>query len=738
MTVTLDELIVRLDTNTRAFEGGMRRSEQVMRQFGHVSERTMRSMQTRMNSMDGLVTRLARNLGRLGVAYVGVATVRAFIQGGQAAITFADQIGVAADRLGVTAEALQEFRYAAEDAANIGVAQADTALQRFTRRLGEAANGTGELVGVLEQYNIAIRDGDGNLRSASDVLADYADAVQGAGSSQEQLRLAVRAFDSEGAGLVNVLRQGSEGMERYAVAAREAGILTNEQVLEAQRLDAEFTRLGQTISTNLTGAFVDLGPVLVAIVEAMAWAAREVGEAIRIIGTAADRVGEFFTGIGPGDIMTSIGDAMLPIAELGTAYQELERRMDEAGRLSIDTTDADFRAAVDRYNELTNQVLTYAQAVELAREAAAGGLVLPPGYGRPGATTVTGDPPPDLPSMPGGAGSNQAAEIDGFAAFIRSQEIAIELIERRIVALQQLDPVEQRIAELTAQWSSQLAEQGAFTAEAQAALPGLAAEYVRLSDELAHTEEVQRLVNEALAAGMDQTALYGEAIEVLRQRLEAGTITAEQFGAAVAHIQEKGEEIPDWATEAGSAIANTFGAMITGSQSAEEALSNLAARLADMVLQIAILQPLAEALAQTLAGLGGGKKGGGLFGSILGGLFGGGLAEGGPVSPGRVYMVGEKGPELFAPRIAGNIIPNVPTVADLVPHGRSGGGGGGQEAPAVNLTVNIDAAGADPAGLARVERAVAELKSGLPSLITGVMRDGVSRGGGLARDMGRR
>ncbi len=44
--------------------------------------------------------------------------------------------------------------------------------------------------------------------------------------------------------------------------------------------------------------------------------------------------------------------------------------------------------------------------------------------------------------------------------------------------------------------------------------------------------------------------------------------------------------------------------------------------------------------------------------SALGGLFKGKRAAGGPVSPGGAYLVGERGPELFAPRVPGNIVPN--------------------------------------------------------------------------------
>lgn len=42
----------------------------------------------------------------------------------------------------------------------------------------------------------------------------------------------------------------------------------------------------------------------------------------------------------------------------------------------------------------------------------------------------------------------------------------------------------------------------------------------------------------------------------------------------------------------------------------------------------------------------------------LGALFGGARANGGPVSPGSWYMVGERGPEPFIPRVPGTILPN--------------------------------------------------------------------------------
>ena len=79
-----------------------------------------------------------------------------------------------------------------------------------------------------------------------------------------------------------------------------------------------------------------------------------------------------------------------------------------------------------------------------------------------------------------------------------------------------------------------------------------------------------------------------------------------------------------------------------------------------------------------------GKKVGDFLGNIN--PFGGGRASGGPVSMGKTYLVGERGPELFSPGSNGTIIPN---------HALKGGSSGG-------ATINISVSGAiDPASTAR-------------------------------------
>lgn len=73
----------------------------------------------------------------------------------------------------------------------------------------------------------------------------------------------------------------------------------------------------------------------------------------------------------------------------------------------------------------------------------------------------------------------------------------------------------------------------------------------------------------------------------------------------------------------------------------------------------------AQAVSAGIGALGGagaaGQPGGigGLLSGLIGSIFGlPGRATGGPVAPGRGYLVGERGPELFVPTSAGRVEPS--------------------------------------------------------------------------------
>lgn len=175
---------------------------------------------------------------------------------------------------------------------------------------------------------------------------------------------------------------------------------------------------------------------------------------------------------------------------------------------------------------------------------------------------------------------------------------------------------------------------------------------------------------------------YAIELERLNMLMEAGAINAETYGRAVINLQDQFDEnviaMKAMAQEINASVegnfANAFAGFIDGSLSAKDAFSQFAKSvIADMSRMAS--QQLAKSL------FGGDAQGNGGIGSWitgLAGLFGGGggysatggggyataagisggRAEGGPVSAGSSYMVGERGPERFVPSTAGRIVPN--------------------------------------------------------------------------------
>ena len=114
-------------------------------------------------------------------------------------------------------------------------------------------------------------------------------------------------------------------------------------------------------------------------------------------------------------------------------------------------------------------------------------------------------------------------------------------------------------------------------------------------------------------------------------------------------------------------------------------------------------QVLAEIAAEAVRGGMSAIFGGGGIAGAIGGLFGlPGRATGGPVAPGRGYVVGERGPELFVPTSSGRV--EVPV---------QGGGRDVRVAITINASSGGEAAGALRQSGRQVARAVKAALNGV-------------------------
>ena len=149
---------------------------------------------------------------------------------------------------------------------------------------------------------------------------------------------------------------------------------------------------------------------------------------------------------------------------------------------------------------------------------------------------------------------------------------------------------------------------------------------------------------------------------------------AAEAAAALAGLQASGEQ----AARAISASFERAGASLTRS---------LARAAEDGKITLDELAEAALAVVNALA-RGGGPAGGGLGAALaqaLGGAFSGARADGGPVTGGGSYLVGERGPEVFRPAGAGELGP-----------------------PNTGVTVNVTVERGAEAGLVRSEAQLAQ------------------------------
>jgi hypothetical protein len=178
-------------------------------------------------------------------------------------MTAVDNLAKTADKLGATTEALAGLQHAAE-ISGVSTETMNMALQRMTRRVAEAAMGTGEAKGALEELNL---NADALAKLPLDQQMNIvADAMQGVEKQSDRVRLAMKLFDSEGVALVNTLAGGSDGLKEMAEEASKLGIAisrvdaamieqANDDVLRAKSV---FQGFGNQIATELSPLISEL------------------------------------------------------------------------------------------------------------------------------------------------------------------------------------------------------------------------------------------------------------------------------------------------------------------------------------------------------------------------------------------------------------------------------------------------------------------------------------------------
>lgn len=174
-----------------------------------------------------------------------------------------DSIDKTSQRLGISAQALQELRFAGE-LGGVAIGEMDGALQSLTQNAATAARGGGAAREAFALLGVSVRDAGGRVKSSDRLFTDITNSLGKVGDASEQARLAQQLFGGAGAALLPVLRQGGAALAKQRAEARALGLMDRRLIKLSARFTDEQTRLGKAfqgirniIAKELLPGFID-------------------------------------------------------------------------------------------------------------------------------------------------------------------------------------------------------------------------------------------------------------------------------------------------------------------------------------------------------------------------------------------------------------------------------------------------------------------------------------------------
>ncbi len=230
------------------------RSAQGFRSFDRRVDRSERGVYRLGSSMD----RAANLTGRLAAGAAALAGLGVAVQSIRNIVEESSRLAKNADKVGLLTDEFQRLQFGFA-LAGVEAASFTTAMEQFNRRLTEAQTGTGNLKKILDANNISLFDSQGNMKSVNTMLAEYAELIKNAETSQNRMFLSMEAFGRGGGNMVLALRNGAQGIKDLRAEAESAGgVIEDELLRRAEQFDDDWTRVSKSFETNMRRAILSV------------------------------------------------------------------------------------------------------------------------------------------------------------------------------------------------------------------------------------------------------------------------------------------------------------------------------------------------------------------------------------------------------------------------------------------------------------------------------------------------
>lgn len=277
----------------------------------------------------GLLDKLFTPLG-LSIAGVAVAIGASADAADKAAKNLGNygaSVTKVAEQTGASTDFVQEFNYAV---ASIGgkTGEAGTALDHLSLEIGKAEEGSKRARAAFASVGVSLSD----LKSLNteQILAKIADAFSNTQDNATKFSIAQQLVGSSSKDLIDILDQGSQGLQTYAASAQNVGaVLSADVIAQADQLHGSLATAHADWDALVTQAETALLPTLL-----------RVTEGLHNNGTEADLVRGFFDGVNQVFKLTAIA-----AATVATGLDQIAELLVTAGTAAVFVAKGQFAEA---------------------------------------------------------------------------------------------------------------------------------------------------------------------------------------------------------------------------------------------------------------------------------------------------------------------------------------------------------------------------------------------------------
>ena len=254
---TNDETITKLDKDTRSF------GDEIRGLASTLGINVSPAIEKLASKFDGINA-------SVGNAILGIGAIAtAFVKCSKDVAAFADDLLTLSAQTGIATDELQKMQYAA-DFVDVSVETMTGSMNKLTRTMSSARDGSKDASEAFKKLHIRITDGQGALRDSNDVFYETIDRLGQIKNETERDALAMKIFGKSAQELNPLIKAGSDRLKELGVEAENLGVIMGEEDLEkAGQFNDALDRMGKVADGLKNSLGMALIPIITSLFEAI-------------------------------------------------------------------------------------------------------------------------------------------------------------------------------------------------------------------------------------------------------------------------------------------------------------------------------------------------------------------------------------------------------------------------------------------------------------------------------------